>query len=777
MERPATILLVEDNVVMLEGISDLLELGNLGYDLTVITATNGRDGLEEMAKQTPDLVVSDINMPYMDGEEFLEHIRQNPDWEQIPVIFLTAKGGAQSIHRAKVLGGVDQYITKPFDSEDFKQRIKGQLDRTFQRLHNQQQQSTELNQRILRMLNHEMNTPLTYVSAYTDMLVEGVMAVEDDDTISEYIRGIQAGCDRLLRLVNNFMRVLDLREKTAQKNYEQNGQVIADINNLISQAIKQAVEKNAPKTVSVQFNPADKPFLIWGYRDDLLIALEQLIDNAIKFTYAQRNIEGEVSIALRVHNEALNIIIRDEGTGFPSYIRSKIFDLFFQHNRESYEQQGTGIGLTIAKELIDAHKGLIRVESEMGKGSTFTIVLPIYHEDSSVQARESVGKQATVLVVEDDFYLLTGLKELLEIASEKYQLEVLTANNGVEGLQILEDARPDLIISDIMMPQMDGYEFLANVRSNQELVQIPFIFLTAKGDAQDVHRGYVHGAEEYIAKPYETSKMLDLVGVQLDKYFRFRSLANQDFEVLKRTILTLVSTDFRSLLNQVSQQSDSVKRQLGGMVDPEDKFKLEVSGAQTDADLKWALSDIQNHSADLTQLVKDYLTLAELETEEATLVYLKNKMIIEEIDRLVVETSLVCNTLEHITVDVRYVEPITELCPVRGVTGMLSDCLRQLIEVMVVFYEDAAKGGIDIRLNCLDDEMYLSLHLTHALSEGDMSRLVSLLVEDNQVNVRLSRHDTILKIVQGQIRLHNGRIDLNNSDSFTITIALPVHHE
>src|SRR5690606_35324415 len=137
----------------------------------------------------------------------------------------------------------------------------------------------------------------------------------------------------------------------------------------------------------------------------------------------------------------------------------------YQHNRPTLEQQGSGSGLAIARGVVELHNGRIVVESDEGLGSTFEVTLPAYQGDGDRPAMAATPRRpATILLVEDDRFLLAGLQELLEVFDGKYRLNVLTAQNGIMGLKMLEQHRPDLIISDVMMPVMDGYEFLHQVR-------------------------------------------------------------------------------------------------------------------------------------------------------------------------------------------------------------------------------------------------------------------------------------------------------------------------
>jgi signal transduction histidine kinase len=758
--KSATILLVEDDPFMLAGLHDLLEDGNIGYDLQVLTAENGKVGLQVMSTQLPDLIVSDINMPQMDGNQFLDSVRQRKEWWHIPVIFLTAKGNESDIHHAKKRG-VDRYITKPFDSETLKKLVKSQLKRTFDKREIRKKNIETLNSEILRTLNHEFNTPLTYVSAYSEMLGDGIRTYEDGGMLQEYVRGIQAGCHRLTRLVNDFIRVIELRTGETQNLIHQESKPIYDLLPIIQEAILQ----HTPSEIEISLAPTETLPTIYGHPQSLVSIFDRLLDNAIKFTKSHNN-RGQVNISVGVQDDQfLYVTIQDEGKGFPQYVSSKIFTLFFQYNRENFEQQGAGIGLTIVQELVRLHNGSIKVESQLDQGSTFTVLLPIYKLDNDAQSPlpPQVLLPATVLAVEDDEHLLLGLKELLEIFDNKYHLEVLTASNGEEGLQVLSEYHPDLIISDIMMPKIGGFEFLEKVRQIPELVQIPFIFLTARGDTKDMYDGLARGAEEYIPKPYDSDKLLDLVIVQLDRYFQMQSLMTQSFDNLKDNILALMTTDFSVPLLNVSKYSTELEEQLQ-IVQDEDELKESLTG-------------IQEGSQKLTQLVKDYLALAELTTGEAEAAYQIRACPIPEIGMVVYEAAQLCVFKLQSSGVVIHCPLNDSLPPVFGVSTLLADSISQLVFISLHHYESFVGENIHLDVVHDDEDIRISICWDHQLDETQMDNLLRILDVEDGAKVDLTRHDLVLKLVQGYVGLHNGRIQLQNPpEGFSFNIHLPIYY-
>ncbi len=609
MKRSVIILLVEDDQSMLDGMSDLLQVVDIGYSASVMMAGNGQEALSLMARQTPDLIVSDIMMPQMDGFQFLSRVQENPAWAGIPFIFLTARGEKHEIHKGR-LSGAALYITKPFHSLELLELIRTQLDRKFQLEQTQEQSINNLKKDILQIINHEFRTPLTYVTAYYEMLADSVNTYAEAHNFQEYLRGIQAGCVRLTRLIESFIAVIELRSGEAQVVFMQNAQPLYDMDGLIQEVAEQMQGRAAQFGVQIHYESAPGLPPVFGEPAQLQNVFGQLIDNAVKFSSSRLTSSSGalVRITTAVSPTELSICIQDQGVGLPQQIQNQVFDLFVQYNRGHLEQQGAGAGLTIAKGLAELHNGRIELTSEENVGSVFTVVLPIYVPGQGPTAAHVLTpKTATVLIVEDEQFLLEGLRELLEIYNGRYKLIVHTATNGQKGVESVAQYLPDLIVSDIMMPVMDGYSFLREVRLHPEWVHIPFIFLTAKGERRDIHKGLRSGVEEYITKPYDSDELLGLIVKQLDRHFQMKRAMSRNFDALKRSIIELITPDFRVPLASVARYSAELEAQ--------------ISETRTDDELKLSLQGIQASSIRLSRLVEDFIALAELKTGEAEMAY------------------------------------------------------------------------------------------------------------------------------------------------------------
>ena len=765
--RTATILIVEDDQSMLDGMNDLLEIADLGYDITVLQANDGRMALDIMARQEPDLIISDVMMPKMGGYEFLNHVRANPEWIQIPFIFVTAKGEEPDIRKGR-LSDADLYITKPFVITELLTLIHAQLDMAYERKQARERNIESLKKNILQILNHEFRTPLTYVTAYYEMLADSLTEFTDGRNYREYLRGIQAGCFRLTRLVDDFVRVMELRSGEAQANYLSRAKPLPNLSDLLKEVVAahQDVATEGKYRLSSQI-PDKLPFI---FVDPVSIKdiVERLLNNAIKFTDPNAERVNHISIEVTVQGKNIYIAIVDEGMGFPSHMKSQIFEPFVQYNRGIFEQQGAGTGLAIVNGLVQLHNGRIEAESQEGKGSKFTVILPVYQRQKTQDAAAEEGRAtATVLVVEDDRNLLNGLEDLLTIFDGKYKLNVLTALNGQEALNVLNQQIPDLIISDIMMPKMSGYEFLVRVRENPQWLHIPFIFLTAKGEKQDEYEGFRRGVDEYITKPYDSDDMLRYVEKQLDKYFHNQNLIAQSFDDLKRSIINLISPDFRTPLASVSEHSDELAKAL--------------QDANTDSDLKHSLRGIQDNSLRLTQLIEDFISLAELKTGEAWTAHSLKAYPTANLGGLVFEAYQTVKQQEETSGWQIEMTTLTEMPKVKADSTTLQEAIERLVFIGIQQSEPSSETE-EILFSLYNGKagtVEIVITFSAEISDETLTKFGEILATDEPDLVRFPEFGPSLYIAKGYIMLHNGKLFISKGkrSGFHFAIQLPVYQE
>jgi len=356
-------------------------------------------------------------------------------------------------------------------------------------------------------VSHELRTPLSLILAPVEKLSE--RAVDGQDR--RQFELIQRNAKRLLNLVNQLLdfRKLEVNEIRLQPT---EGDVVGFVKNTVF-SFSDLSEK---KDIRLSFH-SNVPELETAFdHDKLEKILFNLLSNAIKFTLGP----GEVSVTVAVRdagdNHLVEIHVEDTGIGIPVEKQELIFERFFQSDLpNTIINQGSGIGLAITREFVRIHGGTLRVDSQVGKGSCFAVMLPlkksggsVAHEATTEVIEQIVPEERTqapphssdkplILIVEDHedfrFYLKDNLK---------HTYTVIEASNGEDGWNKALAHRPVLIVSDIMMPGLNGLDFCKMVKSDQRLSRTPVILLTARSDDKQFLEGFEAGADDYIPKPF-----------------------------------------------------------------------------------------------------------------------------------------------------------------------------------------------------------------------------------------------------------------------------------
>ncbi|MAS32413.1 MAG: hypothetical protein CL610_00305 [Anaerolineaceae bacterium] len=365
----AAILVVEDDVNLLEGIRNILEID--GY--TVHTAENGLEALEVLRQsaEPPDLILSDIMMPHMNGTQLLAAVRDEPSWLSIPFIFLTARGEKADIQKGKEMG-VEDYIVKPYDPIDLLITIRARLRRRDEIESVHATAMTQLKRNILTILNHEFRTPLTFVVAYADMLNAPTPEKLDDSEMLSFLKGISTGADRLRNLIENFILLVELETGEARETFNWRKQPVTDLENLLETVCQNMFgHEDVAHQYELIIENDIAPFV--GDEDYLRRALQQLVDNAIKFSPADAPIYVSAGTS---PDGCVEIRVQDGGRGIPPHELKSIWDTFYQVNRPFYEDQGAGSGLAIVRRIVELHGGEVLIDTAVNEGSIFTLRIP-----------------------------------------------------------------------------------------------------------------------------------------------------------------------------------------------------------------------------------------------------------------------------------------------------------------------------------------------------------------------------------------------------------------
>ncbi len=366
------ILLVEDHEPLLHAIQKVLE--RAGY--SVLTATDGQKGLEVMERVRPDLIVADIMMPNMDGYEFYQAVRARPEALTIPFVFLTARSTREDILRGKGLGAED-YLTKPFDPEELLVVVRSRLRRAEEVQQATASEFDRLKQQIVTILSHELRTPLTYITGYTELALEELPSLSPE-ALQQFLEGIRRGSERLNRLVQDLLTLIRLDTGQAATEFR----LLVRPHRNLAELVRQTVSRYEPQAtqngvlLETRVPPELPPVpLCEPFFTD---ALGRLLDNGIKFSSRKGK---RVVVEARTSGEWVEVSVADNGVGIRPEEIPHLFERFRQIDRERLEQQGVGLGLAIARELIRLHGGEITVESVYGAGSCFTIRLPLNPPD------------------------------------------------------------------------------------------------------------------------------------------------------------------------------------------------------------------------------------------------------------------------------------------------------------------------------------------------------------------------------------------------------------
>ncbi|MDH6303419.1 signal transduction histidine kinase/ligand-binding sensor domain-containing protein/DNA-binding response OmpR family regulator [Parabacteroides sp. PF5-5] len=415
----------------------------------------------------------------------------------------------------------------------------------------------EMKLRFFTNVSHEFRTPLTLIIAPVEKLMKG----EHNSDNKKILQLVHENATQLLSLVN---QLLDFRKIDVQgvDLLLSSGDIVIFIRN-ISYSFKDLSEQ---KNIRYSFSTAIPSFMMKFDTDKIFKIVSNLLSNAFKFTPEG----GEIAVNLQVHNregqtDELCIQISDTGIGIPEDKQELIFNRFYQipPENEANATIGTGIGLHICREFVKMHNGTITVKSELGKGSTFTVSLPVIlseieeiisvphtveaEREENTEARISSNNlENTILIVDDN----SKFREFMRLSLND-NFNILTASDGEEAWQVILDHLPDMVISDVMMPITDGIVLCKRIKEDIRTSHIPVILLTAKSAEASKLTGLEAGADDYIGKPFN----MDVLILKIRHIIDMKNRMREQFSQATNKGIQLTSMDINSLDEELMKKA------------------------------------------------------------------------------------------------------------------------------------------------------------------------------------------------------------------------------
>ena len=478
-------------------------------------------------------------------------------------------------------------------------------------------------------ISHEFRTPLTLMLGPLEELLSGKRGDLPADAAGE-VQVVNRNALRLLKLVNALLDFSRLEANRVLARFEPTD--LARLTADLGAAFRSMVEKAGLRFV-VAIDELPEPVYVDREMWEKIVL--NLLSNAFKFTFA-----GEIRLALTARPGAVELAVSDTGTGIPEAERAKVFQRFHRiQGAQGRTHEGTGIGLSLVQELVKLHGGAVRLASEEGRGSTFAVEVPLgashlppdqvsqaapgvvrasrlaqelsdeaaqwlQDEPAPVEAgpaaRADPQPRKRVLVADDNADLRAYLVRLL---APRYDVEAV--DNGREALRAMERAAPDLLVSDIMMPVMNGFELLQALRAHQTLRRVPVILLSARAGEEAKVEGLEAGADDYLIKPFSARELIARVQTHLTlSAVRDELARGQEALRMRDEFLSIASHELRTPLTPL-------KIQIQGLVRAVRLGRLETLSA---ARLQRLAIICETQLSRLGSLIEDLLDVSRMRT-------------------------------------------------------------------------------------------------------------------------------------------------------------------
>jgi signal transduction histidine kinase len=500
---------------------------------TVVAVNSGGEALRRLLNEDFAVILLDVNMPDMDGFETAALIRKRKRSEHTPIIFLTAFPDDTYAQRGYSLGAVD-YILTPVVPNVLRTKVAVFVD--LYRMRQQEQKQAEerialahehaarvaaeranrAKNEFLANVSHELRTPMNAIIGMTDLALVELLS----PLVREYLTTVRSSAHVLLELLNE---ILDLSKMEAGKFTLQS--VHFGLRHLVDDLTRTYRFRAADKGLEMLSRVAEEvPDDFTGDPMRLRQVLSNLLSNALKFTDRGR-IALEISVeSLTASDAKLCFAVSDTGIGISNADQERIFAPFAQVDTSSTRRYGgTGLGLAIASDLIRAMHGTLTVKSEVGRGSKFSFSVSLARDAGKAEPREAavvgercpaLGAEGTeapeklqVLLAED----VRANQMLVQYALRQRGHTLRIAGDGREAIELATSNEFDVILMDVQMPEIDGFQATAAIRALPRGLNIPIIALTAHAMTGDRERCLAAGMNDYLAKPLDIGRLVAMV--------------------------------------------------------------------------------------------------------------------------------------------------------------------------------------------------------------------------------------------------------------------------
>jgi signal transduction histidine kinase len=487
------VLVADDNADMRDYLCHLLS----EWDVTAVS--NGLAALEHAQSNPPQLIVTDVMMPGLDGFGLLRELRADSRTRAVPVLILSARAGEE----ARVSGldaGADDYVVKPFSAQELVARVRSLLN--LSKARRDAEAANRTKDQFLAMLGHELRNPLAPIlTALQLMNLRGEeSSLKERAVIDRQVRHLVRLIDDLLDVSRIARGKIELRQQTI------------DVADLVAGAVESASPLLEERHHRLRIDVA-RGLQLRGDATRLTQVIVNVLSNAAKYTEAS----GDIALSVRRAGSHVEIAVKDSGVGISADMLPRVFDLFAQE-RQTIDRShgGLGLGLTIAKRLVELHNGTIEARSDgAGRGSEFVIRLPLSlaDEDATHTARtrdkrsRAAGRRR-ILVVDDNADAARLMADALDLVGH----ETRVAFDGPTALAALTDFRPDAALLDLGLPVMDGYELAGGMLDQSRGRRRPvLVAVTGYGQVSDREKTRAAGFDAHVVKPVDVPGLISLL--------------------------------------------------------------------------------------------------------------------------------------------------------------------------------------------------------------------------------------------------------------------------